>query len=274
MNWKKRKKRRKMAKHYGWDHWAQFNKYMKFLIKTPVSRYIVNNREEFTWREVLDATNKICDAGGRPEKKMTEFEFWRAIREELNRMHAIRDKKIIHWIEGEMQSKAIEDFGDITQEDLKPSFSIQVVGKDPKPSFSVRSLSEQAANPPLNYHSKEDQERIERLQRYLWCTSYDAAVMSYHMAVQQQNKEQYEDLSAIIEELKQVAKDNPVPDDVIRGHWMTDDESMAIPEPFIPIVDFPTCILGTEPIDPTKMTCKMIYKRGDGDGKEDKGTTR
>lgn len=266
MNWKKRKKRRKMAKHYGWDHWAPFNKYMKFLIKTPVSRYIVNNREEFTWREVLDATNKLCDASGRPEKKMTEFEFWRAIREELKRMHAIRDKKIIHWIEGEMQSKAIEDFGDITYEDLKPSFSIQVVGKDPKPSFSVRSLSEQVTDRPLNYHSKEDQERIERLQRYLWCTSYDAEVMPSHMAVQQQNKEQYEDLSAIIEELKQVAKDNPVPNDVIRGHRMTDNESTAIPEPFIPIVDFPTCILGTEPIDPAKMTCKMLYQRGEKDG--------
>lgn len=88
MDWRKRKKRRKIAKHYGWDHWAPFNKCMKFLIKTPVSRYIVNHREEFTWREVLDATNKLCDVGGRPEKKMTEFEYWRAIREELNRLHA------------------------------------------------------------------------------------------------------------------------------------------------------------------------------------------
>ena len=273
MDWRKRKKRRKIAKHYGWDHWVPFNKYMKFLIKTPVSRYIVNNREEFTWREVLDAMNKLCDVGGRPEKKMTEFEFWRAIREELKRMHAIRDEKIIHWIEGEMQSKAIEDFGDITQEEPKPSFSIQVVGNTPKPSFSVRSLSEQATNPPLDYRSKENQERIEKLQRYLWCTSYDAAVMSYHMAVQQQNKEQYEDLSAIIEELKQVAKDNPIPDDVIRGRSLTNAEAMSVCEPTQSISDFTATIPGIKPIDESKIEIKMIHKRGDGDGKEDKGTT-
>lgn len=80
-------------------------------------------------------------------------------------------------------------------------------------------------------------------------------------------------LQAIASELKQIAKDNPIPDDVIRGHRMTDAEAMDAYTPFPPIIDFPTVILGPKPIDPSKMTCKMIYNRGDKDGKDGKGTT-
>lgn len=68
-----------------------------------------------------------------------------------------------------------EDFGDVTQEDVKPSFSLQSL--------------EQLADQPINYKSKEDEERIKRLQRFLWCTSYDAAIMSSHMVEQQQNND-------------------------------------------------------------------------------------
>ncbi len=65
-----------------------------------------------------------------------------------------------------------EDFGDVMQKDVKPSFSLR--------------LLEQMSDQPIKYKSKEDEDRIERLQRFLWCTSYDAAVMPSHMAEQQQ----------------------------------------------------------------------------------------
>ena len=111
MNWKKRKKRRKIANHYNWDHWALLNKRMKFLIKTSESRYITDHPDEFHWRDVLEAINKICDAAGTPEKKLTEAEWWDKVKECAAEMiaaqEAYEDEVIAQFLDDEFRKRQI-----------------------------------------------------------------------------------------------------------------------------------------------------------------------
>lgn len=95
MNWRKRKRCRKIAHHYGFKHWWEYNRYLKAAIKTEHSRYIVDHPNEFHWRELLNAYNKICDEFGTPEKKLTENEWWDKVKEYTNEMMIDRDREFM-----------------------------------------------------------------------------------------------------------------------------------------------------------------------------------
>ena len=107
MKWKKRKRCRKIAQHYGLSHWWEYHRYMKAAIRTEYSRYIVNHPNEFNWRECLDAYNKICDEFGTPEKKLTENEFWNKVRKHTTDMMIDRDMEFMDLLDEAIRKRNI-----------------------------------------------------------------------------------------------------------------------------------------------------------------------
>lgn len=75
MNWRKRKRFRRIAKHYGYDHYYEYKRNLKFcLYYTAFDNALKCGL--YHWSEMLPKMNQMFCNAGLPEYCMTQEEFY------------------------------------------------------------------------------------------------------------------------------------------------------------------------------------------------------
>lgn len=75
MNWKKRKKQRRIAHHYGFAHYYEYKRSLRFYIYYTAFEHALNNCL-IHWSEVLPRMNQMFCKAGLPEYCMTQEEWY------------------------------------------------------------------------------------------------------------------------------------------------------------------------------------------------------
>lgn len=98
MNWKKRKRLRRIAHSHGFKHYYHYNRTCKFCIRVCALKTSIANGE-CSWYEILPRLNRLLTYAGHPEKCMSQREWWQRIEEIHRRRAELEDEAIRHFLD-------------------------------------------------------------------------------------------------------------------------------------------------------------------------------
>ena len=107
MNWKKRKKRRKIAHHYGYTHYWEYKRNLKFCIYYTAFQDALD-KGLYHWSEVLPKMNQMFCKAGLPEYCMTQEEWYAKVMDAVNEQERQQDAMIIQFVNGEFESASMK----------------------------------------------------------------------------------------------------------------------------------------------------------------------
>lgn len=107
MNWKKRKTRRRIAKHYGYDHYWEWKRNLKFCL------YYTSFRENleagvYEFSEILPKMNQMYCKAGFPQYCMTQEEWYADVMKAYNESDFQKDEMIVQFINREFESPSMK----------------------------------------------------------------------------------------------------------------------------------------------------------------------
>ena len=106
MNWKKRKRCRKIAHHYGFKHWWEYKRNLKFCIHYAAFEHALKNCL-IHWSEVLPRMNQMFCKAGFPEYCMTQEEWYAKVMKHVDELEK-QDGMIVQFKNDESTSQPIK----------------------------------------------------------------------------------------------------------------------------------------------------------------------
>lgn len=107
MNWKKRKRLRRIAQHYGYTHYWEYKRNLKFCIHYAAFEYALKNCL-IHWSEVLPRMNQMFCKAGLPEYCMTQEEWYAKVMNAVNERERQQDEVIFQFIDDEFMSQSMK----------------------------------------------------------------------------------------------------------------------------------------------------------------------
>ena len=106
MNWRKRKKRRRIAQHYGYTHYWEYKHNLKFCVYYAAFEYALKNCL-IHWSEVLPRMNQMFCKAGLPEYCMTQEEWYAKVMKNIDELEQ-QDGMIVQFTNDESTSQSIK----------------------------------------------------------------------------------------------------------------------------------------------------------------------
>jgi hypothetical protein len=106
MNWKKRKRLRRIAQHYGYTHYWEYKRNLKFCIHYTAFEYALKNCL-IHWSEVLPRMNQMFCKAGLPEYCMTQEEWYAKVMKNVDELEQ-QDGMIVQFTNDESASQSMK----------------------------------------------------------------------------------------------------------------------------------------------------------------------
>ena len=107
MDWRKRKRLRRIAQNYGYTHYWEYKRNLKFCIYYTTFEHALNNCL-IHWSEVLPRMNQMFCKAGLPEYCMTQEEWYAKVMDAVNERERQQDEVIFQFIDDESASQSIK----------------------------------------------------------------------------------------------------------------------------------------------------------------------
>ena len=106
MHWRKRKKQRRIAHHYGYAHYWEYKRNLRFCIHYAAFDHALKNCL-LHWSEVLPRMNQMFCKAGFPEYCMTQEEWYAKVMKHVDELEK-QDGMIVQFTNGESTSQSIK----------------------------------------------------------------------------------------------------------------------------------------------------------------------
>lgn len=107
MNWRKRKRLRRIAQHYGYTHYWEYKRNLKFCIYYTAFQDALD-KGLYNWSEVLPNMNQMFCKAGLPEYCMTQEEWYAKVMESVNERERQQDEVIFQFIDDDFMSPSMK----------------------------------------------------------------------------------------------------------------------------------------------------------------------
>lgn len=107
MNWRKRKRFRRIAKHYGYDHYYEYKRNLKFCLYYSAFENALKCGL-YHWSEMLPKMNQMFCNAGLPEYCMTQEEFYAKVMTSVNERERDQNNIIVQFVDSNFSSKSIK----------------------------------------------------------------------------------------------------------------------------------------------------------------------
>ena len=106
MNWRKRKKQRRIAHHYGFAHYYEYKRLLRFCIYYSGFKHALDNCL-IHWSEVLPRMNQMFCKAGLPEYCMTQEEWYAKVMKRVDEFEQ-QGGMIVQFTNDESASQSIK----------------------------------------------------------------------------------------------------------------------------------------------------------------------
>ena len=114
MHWKKRNRRRKIARSHGYTHWRIWNNRVKASVHIKRCQHLLESWCSRDIKHILYELNTTVTLLGHPEYCMTEEQFWVQYQDQLNEMisaqEAYEDECIMRFLDEEFDKREQNEF--------------------------------------------------------------------------------------------------------------------------------------------------------------------